>query len=335
MEGIQLSKISIIIPIYNVEVYLHRCVDSILAQTFTDFELILVDDGSPDNCGAICDDYAQKDSRVHVIHQKNSGPAAARNAGIDWAFENTSSEWLAFVDSDDWVHPEYLEYLYRAVMEYDTRISMCPFMEKEEYCIEQDYTDYASRRITAGEAYTLNTKAIAGYVWGKLYHRSCFSSIRFPVGRLWEDLAITYKLLWNEGSIALVERTLYYYFENHGSIVRSDWSPKRLDELWAYEEQIPFFYKRNEEVFRRLVKFYILRIVGHRKGVKASSLSAREKRGIDRLLRRKLYKAAKLFRKEAGITVEEEPWVYEQAFPKMMELYWLSRICMRKLGIGR
>lgn len=329
-------QISIIVPVYHVEEYLNRCVDSILTQTYTDFELILVDDGSPDNCGAICDEYAHKDARVHVIHQKNSGPAAARNAGIDWVFENTSSEWLAFVDSDDWVHPKYLEYLYRAVMESDARISMCPFMEKDEYCIEQDYTDYASRRIAAREAYTFNSKSIAAFVWGKLYHRSCFSSIRFPEGRLWEDLAITYKLLWNEESIALVQKTLYYYYDNHDSIVRCEWSPKKLDELLAYEEQIPFFYERNEEVvFRILAKVYILHIADHRKRIKASSLSAREKRRIDRLLRRKLYKATKLFRKEAGITVEDEPWVYEQAFPKMMELYWLSRVCMRKLGIGR
>lgn len=331
-----MPQISVIVPAYNVEKYLHRCVDSILAQTFTDFELILVDDGSTDNCGAICDEYAQKDSRVHVIHQKNSGPAAARNVGIDWAFENTSSEWLAFVDSDDWVHPKYLEYLYRAVMEYDTRISMCSFKYKDEYCIEQDHTDYAGRKITAEEAYTLNTEAIAGYVWSKLYHKSCFSSIRFPVGRLWEDLATTYKLLWNEGSIALVEKTLYYYFENHVSIVRCEWTPKKLDELLAYEEQIPFFKDRNEdEVFRRLTKLYILHIAWHRQSLRTSSLSMKEKREINHLLRVKLYKAIKQYRKEAGITIRDEPWVYEQAFPKMMELYWLSRVCMRKLGIGR
>lgn len=223
-----MPKISAIVPVYNVENYLRRCVDSILAQTFTDFELILVDDGSPDNCGAICDEYAQKDSRVHVIHQANGGLPAARNAGIDWVFANSDSEWLSFVDSDDWVHPKYLEYLYRAVMEYNTKISMCPFMEKDEYCIEQDHTEYASRRITAEEADTFNTLSIAGYVWNKLYHCSCFVSIRFPVGRLWEDLAITYKLLWTEKSITLVEKTLYYYFVNHNGIVHYEWSPKNL-----------------------------------------------------------------------------------------------------------
>ncbi len=109
-----MSTVSIIVPVYKVEPYLRRCVDSILAQTFTDFELILVDDGSPDNCPAICDEYVEKDDRVHVIHQENGGLSAARNAGIDWAFANSNSQWLNFVDSDDWVHPEYLERLRNA-----------------------------------------------------------------------------------------------------------------------------------------------------------------------------------------------------------------------------
>ena len=103
--------ISVIVPVYKVEEYLSRCVDSILSQTFEDFELILIDDGSPDNCGKICDEYTKKDNRVHVIHQENGGLSSARNAGIDWAFENSDSEWLTFIDSDDWVHIQYLDLL--------------------------------------------------------------------------------------------------------------------------------------------------------------------------------------------------------------------------------
>ena len=107
--------ISIVVPIYKVEKYIHRCIESILAQTFTDFDLILVDDGSPDNCGKICDEYAVKDKRIHVIHKENGGLSDARNAGIDWAFANSDSEWITFIDSDDWIHPKYLETLYNAV----------------------------------------------------------------------------------------------------------------------------------------------------------------------------------------------------------------------------
>lgn len=121
--------LSIIVPVYNTEKYLNRCIDSILAQTFMDFELILVDDGSPDNCGAICDENAAKDSRVHVIHQENCGQSAARNAGIDWVFAHSDSKWISLVDSDDWVHPQMLERLYHAVLEHNVKVSICGYEE--------------------------------------------------------------------------------------------------------------------------------------------------------------------------------------------------------------
>ena len=125
--------ISVIVPVYKVEKYIHRCVDSILTQTFTDFELILVDDGSPDNCGIICDEYALKDNRIHVIHKENGGLSDARNAGIDWAFENSNSEWLTFIDSDDWVHPKYFEAMVRAAQIYRTEIAICNYLEAETF----------------------------------------------------------------------------------------------------------------------------------------------------------------------------------------------------------
>ena len=124
-----MPTISVIVPVYKVEPYIHRCVDSILQQSYRDFELVLVDDGSPDNCGSICDEYASRDSRVHVIHQENGGLSAARNAGIDWVFDNSDSQWITFVDSDDWVHPQMLEKLFDAAMEQNTLISICGFIE--------------------------------------------------------------------------------------------------------------------------------------------------------------------------------------------------------------
>ena len=129
-----MPEISVIVPVYKVEKYIHRCIDSILNQTFRDFELIMVDDGSPDNCGAICDEYAAKDNRVVVIHQENGGLSAARNAGIDWAFTNSNSEWLNFIDSDDWVHPEYLQKLYDAAKCNNVSVSVCGF---ERTCGEE------------------------------------------------------------------------------------------------------------------------------------------------------------------------------------------------------
>ena len=112
-----MSRISIIVPVYRVEPYLDRCVKSILCQTFEDFDLVLVDDGSPDRCGAICDAYAAADTRVHVIHQQNGGVSAARNSGIDWSFESSDSGLLTFIDSDDYVKPTMLKTLFDALME--------------------------------------------------------------------------------------------------------------------------------------------------------------------------------------------------------------------------
>ena len=127
------SLVSVIVPVYKVEKYLRRCIDSILNQTFTGFNLILVDDGSPDNCGLICDEYAEKDNRIHVIHKKNGGLSDARNAGLEWYFEHSDSKWLTFIDSDDWIHPRYLEGLLEAERIYSTDIVVCDYLDAEEY----------------------------------------------------------------------------------------------------------------------------------------------------------------------------------------------------------
>ena len=116
------GKISVVVPIYKVEKYLRECVDTITGQTYSNLEIILVDDGSPDNCPAICDEYAKNDGRIRVIHQKNGGLSAARNTGIDWVFKNSDSMWFSFIDSDDWVHPQYLELLLEANNKYSTKI---------------------------------------------------------------------------------------------------------------------------------------------------------------------------------------------------------------------
>ena len=127
-----MSQISVIVPVYKVEAYLPACIDSILAQTFTDFELILIDDGSPDHCGTICDEYAKKDVRIHVIHQENGGLSAARNAGIDWVFKNSDSQWITFVDSDDMIISGMLERLRSVIL--ITKADVCT-------CLHQRFDD--------------------------------------------------------------------------------------------------------------------------------------------------------------------------------------------------
>lgn len=164
-----MAAISIIVPVYKVEPYLRRCVDSILVQTFADFELILVDDGSPDNCPAICDEYAAKDSRVRVIHQENSGVSAARNAGLDAL--SPDSEWITFVDSDDWVNEEYLERLYDAVREHHTEVSVCGYVQtkgEEPDLAETDMTP----QLWTPEDFFVEHQVNATVPWGKLYQKN-------------------------------------------------------------------------------------------------------------------------------------------------------------------
>lgn len=249
-----MPQISVIVPVYKVEPYLHRCVDSILGQTFTDFELILVDDGSPDNCPAICDEYAGKDSRVHVIHQKNSGVSAARNAGLDYCFEKSESRYLAFIDSDDYVKPSYLEKLYFSLIENNTEISACGefyFSDQPEENTMSNFADCTVYDRTAACRFIYTgASGHASYVvvWGKLFKIELFHGIRFPVGRIHEDQFTTYKVLYSAGRIVEVGECLYGYFTNQNGITHSTFSLKRYDDIDALDEAISFFQSNNEEM---------------------------------------------------------------------------------------
>lgn len=234
-----MPQISVIVPVYKVEPYLQRCVDSILAQTYPDFELILVDDGSPDDCGRICDEYAETDPRVYVIHQENGGLSAARNSGIDWAFENSDSQWLAFIDSDDWVHPDYLELLYRAANENEIKISICDFKKVDRIGALENY-DYKCE-IISWESLFIKNNVRAVVAWNKLYSKELFEEKRFPEGKIHEDEFLTYKLLHAADSVAFIPITLYFYFENSEGITGRGFSLNRLDAIEALEERTAFF----------------------------------------------------------------------------------------------
>lgn len=235
--------ISIVVPVYRVEAYLERCVDSLLVQTYDNLEIILVDDGSPDRCPALCDAYAEKDPRVCVIHQENRGLSGARNAGIDQA----QGEYLAFVDSDDYVSPFFVEVLYELLQESGCAIGQCRFSYvKGEPLQDRQETAFSIYR---GESlmeqlYGLEEEATQFVVaWNKLYRTELFqqTGIRYPQGRIHEDEATTYRLFHEAKKLAFSERTLYgYYVENTGSIT-SVFSAKRLHWLTAQEERIDFF----------------------------------------------------------------------------------------------
>ena len=239
-----MPSISVIVPVYKVEPYIHRCVDSILNQTFTDFELILVDDGSPDNCGAICDEYAAKDNRITVIHKENGGLSDARNAGIDWAFANSDSEWLTFIDSDDWVHPMYLEALYSAVKDTGYSISVCGYEETTGEAPEVNET-YINPEIVNTESFYCEHNTNAVIAWGKIYKKDLFIDIRYPKGKIHEDEFTTYKLLYKYLTIAFIKQPLYYYYRNTNGIMRQKWSLSKLVYLDAYEQQTVFFKRHS------------------------------------------------------------------------------------------
>lgn len=231
--------ISIVVPVFKVEKYINVCVDSILAQTYKDFELILVDDGSPDKCGAICDEYALKDNRIKVIHQKNGGLSAARNAGI----ELIRGELVTFIDSDDLIHPECMEIMHKEMTKHNADVCICAaarfkddiplvslsmtsnVITGREACLKQ-YGDNGVKYVTA---------------WGKLYKSSLFSEIRYPIRKLHEDEATTYKVLYNSTKVCDIEDSLYFYRLNNEGIMHSAFNVRRYDGVKALEERARFY----------------------------------------------------------------------------------------------
>ena len=241
--------ISVIVPVYRVEEYLERCVKSILSQTYKNLEVILVDDGSPDQCPAICDACAEKDARVKVIHQENKGLSGARNAGIDAA----SGEYLAFVDSDDYVSPHFIEELYQLLQDTGCAIGQCRFSYvKGDGLVEEGDSAFCIYR---GESlmeqlYGPEEKATCFVVaWNKLYRAELFkeTGIRYPEGRIHEDEATTYRLFHEAKKLAFLDRALYGYYTENGESITSVFSAKRLQWLTAHEERIAFFKKNGYE----------------------------------------------------------------------------------------
>ena len=321
-----MPQITVIVPVYKVEPFIRRCVDSVLSQTFSDFELILVDDGSPDCCGAICDEYAEKDSRIHVIHQENGGLSAARNTGIDWAFANSDSEWLAFIDSDDWVHPRYLELLYQTANKYGVRICQCLHIETSGKSPVPEINK-KSQLILSNEQYT---QWYSAYAWEKLYATTCFEKIRYPAGKIYEDVAIWYKLLFAETKIGLVQEVLYYYFINPNGIVRCDWKPARLDQVMAWEEQLAYITK-NESTL--ILEHALRRNCGVLKNQfqeiqKSSLISNLERRYYGKLVKNKLKRLLRQYcahLKQIGIYSD----YYYFAYPNRVRLYGMINIMYR------
>ena len=324
------TYISIIVPVYNVEKYLNRCVDSILNQTFSDFELILVDDGSPDNCGKICDEYAEKDRRVRVIHKPNGGLSDARNAGIEWALKNSDSEWITFIDSDDWVHHRYLEFLLKAVIENNTLISICKYHSTHNE-IKIDENIIFTSEILDTEEFQIQRFTYSLIAVVKLIRKELITDIRFPVGKLHEDAFTIWKLLIKVDSISFVDLELYYYFQNPNSIMHVQWTPRRLDEVQAYEEQIKFYEKNKKYNLKNRAEKALINVLASQIN---SILSMNDKKNQEKylkILRKKLRSNFRKYKKVLNLTLRNDAWIYECAYPKRMWLYWAVKAQINKI----
>lgn len=224
--------ITVIVPIYKVEKYLHKCIDSIINQTYSELEIILVDDGSPDNCPEICDDYANKDSRIKVIHKANGGLSDARNAGID----NASGEYLMFVDSDDYIEPQMVEILYKALLDNDATISICNYKyvtDNSDFAVDNDNLPIKDGVITGRELLSDIFFGEKSWYWVvavcKLYRKELFDNIRFPVNKIHEDEFVFHKIILQCQKIACVALPMYNYLQRQGSIMHQRMSLKTLD----------------------------------------------------------------------------------------------------------
>ena len=238
-------QICVIVPVYKVEKYIHRCVDSILAQTFRNFELVLVDDGSPDSCGAICEAYAAADPRVRVLHRENGGLSAARNTGIAWMLQNSTCPYLTFIDSDDWIHPQYLEILLHGMEDSGGEVSMVGRVYTDRYNGTYDcFESLPEPALYDPEALFLSREWDFNYAWGKLYRREHFLALRYPEGKNFEDVFTTYQVFFSAEKIALTDVGLYFYFRNAQGISHSPWNPKELVIFEGMEQQLAFYKEK-------------------------------------------------------------------------------------------
>lgn len=243
-----MPKISIIVPVYNVEQYLRDCIDSILNQTFKDFELILVNDGSTDNSLEICKRYKDIDDRICIIDKKNGGLSSARNAGLDIA----KGEYIGFVDSDDYIHPQMYELLYNQIIKNKADISMCEFKKVSQF----NKKELSDKFILDQEVEILNNKEAVfklgengsvTYVvaCNKLYNKSLFSNIKFKEGIIHEDEYIIHRLLYQVNKLVYIKQELYFYLQREGSIMDKRLNINSADYLLACSDRVRFFYEKD------------------------------------------------------------------------------------------
>ncbi len=243
--------ISVIVPIYNVEKYLERCIKSIINQTYSNLEILLVDDGSKDRCSEICDEYANVDSRITALHKINGGLSDARNYGID----RSKGDYIILIDSDDYIHRDMIRILVEETIREKSDITICTYKyvydnEPDEKDKEFDHrveTRVLDRNTAQEMYYTSDMTLDLTVAWNKLYRRSLFENIRYPVGKIFEDEYTTYKLLYKCEKICYIKLPLYYYLQRSDSIIGRMSGVRTAAVVDAYLERLDFYNRQGED----------------------------------------------------------------------------------------
>ena len=273
--------ISIIVPIYNVQVYLRSCIESILSQTYLNLEIILVDDGSTDDCPAICEEYAQKDNRIVVVHKKNGGLSDARNEGL----KISKGEYITFVDSDDLVSKYFIETLYSAISLCSVKLAICLvrcFFDEQKLIDERTTTlfDIYDKKRALQQFCSLNFNKSTPFIsaCSKMYHRSLFDSISFPIGKIYEDVYAGYRIIDQVDKVVAVSCSLYYYRMRNDGIMG-----QKETHLQPYQSAIEYFNRTNQSdlsslfypplLMREMYRYWVAKIVGKNETIASEILS--------------------------------------------------------------
>lgn len=245
--------ISVIVPVYNVEAYVERSLKSIQNQSYKDLEIIIVDDGSTDRSGEMCDEIAKSDKRMKVIHQKNAGTSAARNR----ALQDATGEYISFVDSDDYIAENYFEVLYENIIKYNAQVSVCSYLyiwEKNRFGLNlkrnNDNKSYCCTGREASEKIVKYSQRRMITPWGKLFHSSLKEKFFFPVGRRYEDEFILYRVFYETDKVVIANIPLYFYVQRSSSFMNIGFSEQIYDKLTALEEAIKYFEEHRDEDLR-------------------------------------------------------------------------------------
>ncbi len=240
--------ISVIVPVYNVEKYLVRCINTLVKQTYNNLELILVDDGSTDNCAEICDELEKTDCRIKVYHKKNGGLSDARNYGV----EKSNGAYITFVDSDDYVSADYIQRLYSLVKEYDAEIAVANFYKTQKNVFEYRKDGLPEIQLLTGiqachRLFDEKTHVMLVTAWAGLIKSEIAKKYPFPAGRIHEDEATTAKYYYEANKVAVTDEVLYAYFQNANSITHTNRTNKNTDIIWAFNHRSLFFENLGEK----------------------------------------------------------------------------------------